>query len=428
MSEFTATIGDTIGVTDAISSRLFQASSSTDTLSVADRLQSALNAARRLTDTVAIADSLIAAISIALKISQVRAFSETRIRIDFERPATINTALTRASSYRFTNVSSGSVEVVPLSVSLPPGQANPLYVEIETTEHTNEADYEVALTSSIRGAAGEVGSTVPVPYVGIGVSPKLKVVLAVSATEVEVHFDEPIENNAEANDPLNYTWTGGLSTIAVRSVVANVVTLQTTSQIPGQLYSLTVEDPKLFHSVTMQDAVDAVDLLAIAAAYFFKKTLQDSVDTADAVSIACSYSFRIPTDFVSVSDLGRTSLTKSVRGTDSIAITDVVLAEGSDDDMFWAGVVTSNTTITSGVRQGYNPTASTFTLTAPGSPLAGAQFAVLETGGSTRAITVSGNGVNIWDPVAEAFAASFTIGAAGVSLHWVYNGTAWGLV
>jgi len=246
-----------------------------------------------LGDIVSTVDALSSQATIQFGIADARALTEVKVRIDFEVPTLINAALTNTANYRFKNLSSGSVEVVPVSVGLPPGQPNPFYVEVVTTEHTEGATYEVALTEAIRGAAGEVGHVAPVSYVGIGVAPTLHLVIARSSTEVEVHFSEPIIDNASARNPRNYLWAGGIVTIDVRSVEGSVVVLQTTGQVPGHLYTLTVLGPVPGQSYDTEffDDLDAGDMLEESVEVgpmpgeVFDVEASDEVDGVDGLAV-----------------------------------------------------------------------------------------------------------------------------------------------
>lgn len=89
-------------------------------------------------------------------------------------------------------------------------------------------------------------------------------------------------------------------------------------------------------------------------------------------------------------------------------------------------VATSTTTVASSKIQDYDATGGTFTLNAPAAPSRGAMFGIKEAAGLTTAVTVSGNGSNIENPLTGlAGSASFSLGAAFVSLLWVYDGTRW---
>lgn len=261
MALFTETIGDSVAVADGVIVAVtthIKTRSAADSCAVSDTLRVAFVRNARLNDAIGVTDALSSQATIALKIDDARALTETKVRIDFEFPALVNDALKRPSSYKFNNASAGSVEVTPLSVLLPPGQIDPLYVEIVTTEHTNLATYEVALSPDVRGAAGEIGDATPFSYSGIGVAPTLQLVLAISPTEVQVRFSESIANNVDANDAHNYTWSNGLNTIAVRSVIGDTVSLQTSQQVPGTLYTLHVTSTFVVEGVVVDD--DGVDV------------------------------------------------------------------------------------------------------------------------------------------------------------------------
>lgn len=200
---------------------------------------------RVVADSVSVSDSASAVIIETLTIANARALSETKVRIDFSAAALDpsdngNPALLDPSSYVFTAVTPGAVGVVPQSVSSPVGQTNPLYVEIDITEHTNGAIYEVSISPLIKGALGEAGGGAAYSYAGLGSSPIVELVLATSKTEAVVQFDEAILDNSAARDISNFIWDNGLSTVSVKSVIGNEITLQTTEQTPGELYNLTV--------------------------------------------------------------------------------------------------------------------------------------------------------------------------------------------
>lgn len=233
-------IGDTIASSDAVVVLRVTEKIVSDDVVVSDALRVGVVQLVRVSDAVVATDSLVSEPILALFIQEARALSERKVRVDFSAPMQIDDALRRPSSYVFDNLTPGSVEVVPLAVTLPAGQQNPLFVEIDVTEHTETAMYAVALSPALRGAANETSVGEPFEYVGIGARPTLQLVLAMSANEVDVFFNEPILNNSTARDRSRYQWTGGISTIDVKRIVENVVTLQTTTQTPGALYSLTV--------------------------------------------------------------------------------------------------------------------------------------------------------------------------------------------
>jgi hypothetical protein len=90
-----------------------------------------------------------------------------------------------------------------------------------------------------------------------------------------------------------------------------------------------------------------------------------------------------------------------------------------------ATVVTANTTVATGFRQFYDPTAGTFTLSAPAAPIVGQVFGVKNVSASVTNVTISGNGNTIVNPVAKTVGASFTFGGAYAGCDFQFDGTKW---
>ncbi len=88
--------------------------------------------------------------------------------------------------------------------------------------------------------------------------------------------------------------------------------------------------------------------------------------------------------------------------------------------------VTTTTTGRPFERIYYDASGGTFTLNAPASPIAGTRWGVKNVNSDATAITISGNGNSIEDPLASfALAASFTLGSDGVSVTWEFDGNNW---
>jgi len=208
-----------------------------DTISVYD----AITQHRIVADSISVSDSIVAQKIETLEISNARVLNSTKVRIDFSAPALINSALQDPNSYTFNVISAGAIDVIPQSVDLPPGQSNPLFVEVNVSEHTDGAIYSVEISSDIRGANGEVGGGSPKEYAGFGESPIVILVLATDKNHADVYFSETILNNAAVNNINNYVWDNGLQTISVENVMGNVVTLRTTDQTEGDIYNLTIK-------------------------------------------------------------------------------------------------------------------------------------------------------------------------------------------
>jgi len=296
-----------------------------------------------ISDTIEVTDSIQAIIIDTLTIANARALSATKVRIDFSVPAADptnggNPALTNVASYVFTPISPGAVGVVPQSVDLPPGQTEPQYVEINITEHTDGAIYQVSLSSAIQGANSEVGGGPAFSYAGKGASPVVERVFATSATEVIVFFDEQILDNPAANDVANYVWDHGISTVAVKSVIGNLVTLETTEQTEGELYLLTVRGifqvvindviqvtdaqpiPNL-HTVWAFDEVDVTDQLKAETDYV--RQVDDAVDVTDQLQVDFTQD-RVVNDAVAVTDSLQVEATYDRTISDAIAVADAI--------------------------------------------------------------------------------------------------------
>ena len=176
-------------------------------------------------------------------IDDVRALSSERIRIDFTGSVLKNTALSDTSNYTIT---AGLGDVVPfISAVDVPDLASPNFVELITSEMTDGAAYSLAVnvgspSSPVLGGNGIAVATDPGAYTGVGVAPEVALVLAKSANSVEVQFTELIQPTAVAGTPGFYTFDLGLSVLAVLDIVGNKVTLETSDQTEGELYTLTL--------------------------------------------------------------------------------------------------------------------------------------------------------------------------------------------
>lgn len=81
-----------------------------------------------------------------------------------------------------------------------------------------------------------------IEFIGIGVVPKVKMVIATSEIDVTVYFTERL-----ATDPstlviavASFTWNLGLTTISIEEIGPDFIRLRTTTQTGGALYQLTI--------------------------------------------------------------------------------------------------------------------------------------------------------------------------------------------
>lgn len=159
------------------------------------------------------------------------------LRLRFTSRMTNNAALRNVSTYVLTTGTPGAV--VPLvNKVVPEDVLNPIYVDLQTDEHTDGALYDLAVTGISDKNGGAVAGSVS--YTGEGTPPIIKQIIAVSTNRADVVFTELMLDNAQMRDPAQYVWDNGLTTIQVLEVAGNTARLVTSDQTPGVLYTLTI--------------------------------------------------------------------------------------------------------------------------------------------------------------------------------------------
>lgn len=176
-------------------------------------------------------------------VEDARALSSTRVRIEFEEPVDNNAALLDKSNYQINKLAAGAIAVSIVSVEEPAGEAS-LFVDLNVTEMTNGGSYEAVVnpgtpSNPVTGDSVPVPN-IPEPFIGVGVLPKLNLVIASSATTAEVRFSENMKSTGAIGVVGSYSFDNGLVVEDVLDVVGNVVQLQTSEQDPALLYQLTV--------------------------------------------------------------------------------------------------------------------------------------------------------------------------------------------
>jgi hypothetical protein len=169
-----------------------------------------------------------------------------RIRINFSEPMKKDAALTSPANYLFIPVTAGAAQLFFNEVVAPPAILNPTFVEIETSEMTDGATYDVVVNNGPGGptdvSLNPISVTDTATFAGEGENPLVDLVVAVSKNRADVVFNEAMRNNLDINDPTRYTWDNGLVTLDVLEVTAQgVVKLSTNDQVPGVLYALTID-------------------------------------------------------------------------------------------------------------------------------------------------------------------------------------------
>lgn len=181
---------------------------------------------------------------VAPQVSSAVAINANKVRVNFDEPMDLNGGeLAKAANYAITAQTAGAIPVNVVSVNAGPG-TTPSYVELDTSEHTEGATYQVAVVTSgaIRDAAynaidaGAASDT----YAGEGDAPTLLRVEPISSTRVDLVFSEVMRDNASIRDAAQYAWDNGLITLAVLELDGDTVKLVTTEQTEGTLYTLTI--------------------------------------------------------------------------------------------------------------------------------------------------------------------------------------------
>lgn len=111
---------------------------------------------------------------------------------------------------------------------------------------------------------------------------------------------------------------------------------------------------------------------------------------------------------------------------DTDATLTVPLAGPSVTKISNAAAIVATDTADAGERMIYDPTAGTFQISAPASPVMGTRWATKNRSADLTSITISGNGLNIENPTASfSLAATFLLSGDGISVEWEYDGTQW---
>jgi len=172
---------------------------------------------------------------------RARALSPNRVRIDFDGPLDTNSQLLDRENYKITPTAGGAIVTI-LSVH-EPSSASPLFIELEVTEMTDGSAYEAIVndgsTDPVTSDSVPVTST-PEAFTGLGEIPFVLLVIAASETTAEVRFSETMRAFGDITDPSSYSFDLGLIVEEVLLVSGSTVTLQTSAQNPGTLYTATI--------------------------------------------------------------------------------------------------------------------------------------------------------------------------------------------
>ncbi len=176
---------------------------------------------------------------------QAWAIDENTIRIHFGQSMQDNEALSDPDNYSITPLVAGAVSIAVLEVRPQTFSPFPWYVDLICTEMTNAKSYRAAATTD--GPISKLGEYIEIgfetdDFFGIGVAPTILRVEPSTEKELILVFDESMRDNQAVRDVRRYTFSGDLEAIEVVEVERERVTIKTTDQQPGVLYSLTVDN------------------------------------------------------------------------------------------------------------------------------------------------------------------------------------------
>lgn len=165
-----------------------------------------------------------------------------KIRVNFDRGMKKDAKITERLYYIISTSSPGAVTPYVNEVIVP-DVAAPEYVDLLTSEHTDGATYDVVVYENGPVDVDDLRvdeTRNSQSYTGIGIIPVVDSVVAISENRIDVIFSENMTLNDDIKNPAKYSFDNGLSVLSVLEVMADTVKLVTSDQVPGTLYTLTV--------------------------------------------------------------------------------------------------------------------------------------------------------------------------------------------
>ena len=176
-----------------------------------------------------------------VNVKNVRAVSSTRIRVEFSQTVVndATSALSDPSSFVLSAVGGAAVSIIS-RVDAPEGATATASVDLIVSEMTQGVLNYTLQAFGLFAPDGSPISNGAFAFNGLGVAPKVLVAFAPSANSVTIQFTEKVLDVGSLRTVGAYVFNGGLSVTGVLSVDASSVTLKTSNQTPGQLYTLTM--------------------------------------------------------------------------------------------------------------------------------------------------------------------------------------------
>lgn len=172
-------------------------------------------------------------------LAEITTVSPTRLKFRFD------VGMTKADledKTNFTISSLGSGVAVTVASVVVPDVPFPTYVFVDVNEHTTSESYRGTVDPLVEDKDGTAIGSVnnKFDYDGLGDTPEILSVTSTSRNTIEIKFSESMTDNADINDEEKYTFDKGLTTVSVSGVVGDTVTLVTSEQEQGEVYTLTI--------------------------------------------------------------------------------------------------------------------------------------------------------------------------------------------
>jgi len=196
-----------------------------------------LGSPANITQNAAIVANLIRTVNI----KSVRAVSSTRIRVEFSRPilTDVDSSLSDSDIFAFTS-SPGAAPLFVYKIDSPEGVVSTSSLDVIVSEMTQGVlNYSVKAFGLVGTDGAPIAGEV-FPFNGVGSAPKVLVAFAIGANAVTVQFSEKVLDAGALRSTSAYVFNDGLAVSGILSVDASSVTLKTSDQTPGHLYTLTM--------------------------------------------------------------------------------------------------------------------------------------------------------------------------------------------
>ena len=180
-------------------------------------------------------------------VTSVVSVSSVQVVVSFDVAMKDNYKLTAVANYEI--VTSSPDAVTPVLTSVIPEEVDePTYVYLLMSEMTNGVIYDVSVGDGPEDINGD-----PVDplnnsgdCIGIGEAPTVLSVVSTGKNTIDVIFSESMTDNDDIRNSGNYSFDNELEVIRVLNFEDSIVNLQTTDQVEGLSYNVSVESsPKV---------------------------------------------------------------------------------------------------------------------------------------------------------------------------------------